>query len=216
MLPAVLDQTILATALPMIAARPRQHHRPLVGRHRLRRGGGRVDAAVGQARRPPRPQAAARRSRSPSSSRPRRCAAPRRTSAADRRARRPGRARRRADDAGDGRGRRSRLAARARPLPGLHRRDVRRRDRRRPAASAACWWRTPAGAGCSSSTCPSASLALAALQLRLPARPRPSAPTRPLDVAGAALLAGATAAFMLDVHLGRRPLRVGLGADPRR
>ena len=96
-------------------------------------------AAVGQARRPAWAQAPARdRARDvPGASalvrhRPGR-------HDADRRARVQGVGRRRADDAGDGRRRRSRRAARARPLPGLHRGHLRGRDRRRTARSAACW-----------------------------------------------------------------------------
>ena len=50
MLPAVLDQTILATALPTIAADLGRLYRRLLGGDRLRRRGGRDHPAVGQAR----------------------------------------------------------------------------------------------------------------------------------------------------------------------
>ncbi len=115
-------------------ARSRLDHRPLVGRQRLCRRRSGDDAPVGQARRPPRAQAAARgraeRVRRVLGAVRRRAGHP----AADRAAARPGRGRRRPDDAGDGRRGRSRLDARARALPGLHRDDVRRRDDRRAAA----------------------------------------------------------------------------------
>ena len=82
------------------------------------------------------------------------------------------------------------VAARARPLPGLHRRDVRRRDRARPAR------RRPARRA--------RRLALGVLRQpaarhRRAGRPAAAAargaderPARPLDVTGAALLAAAT------------------------
>ena len=196
MLPAVLDQTILATALPVVAGDlgrltdvswvvtayvvAAAATTPLWGKL-----GDRIGRKL-----PARGRAARLRPR---------LGAVRRGAghhAADRPARRPGRRRRRPDDAGDGRRRRPRRAARARPLPGLHRRHLRRR---RP-SSARCIggvlvdhasWRwvflvnLPIGAA-----------ALAGLHLRLPA-PEAAGADRPLDVAGAALLAGATTALML-------------------
>ena len=89
---------------------------------------------------------------------------------------RAGRGRRRPDDAGHGHGRRPRLAARARPLPGLHRRHVRRRDHRRAAA------RRPAGRPRELAlgvlvNLPIGLLALAGLHLRLPAPEAARAPT---------------------------------------
>ena len=167
--------------------RPRPPQRRLLARHRLRRRRDRLDPAVGQARRPPR---APRLLEVPLGLVPRGLGAVRRGPghhAADRRARRPGRGRRRADDARDGGGRRPRLPARARPLPGLHRGDLRGRDRRSARWSAACWSSTSRGAGSSTSTCPSALAALAGLGA-LPA-PAPGRRRQPLDLSGAALLA---------------------------
>ena len=212
MLPAVLDQTILATALPTIAADlgrltdiswvvtayvvAAAATTPLWGKLGDRHGRKRLlELALGAV---PGGLRGVRR-------RPR-------TSRCCRRARGPGRRRRRADDAGDGRGRRSRVAARARPLPGLHRRRVRGRDHRRPAAGGllvehANWrWvfyvNLPLGLA-----------ALAGLHLRLPAaadRPRPRGA---LDALGAGLLAAATSALHARVHLGRHALRLGLADD---
>ena len=56
--------------------------------------------------------------------------------------------------------------------------------------------------------------ALAGLSLRLPAPPV-ERPARPLDALGAALLARRDQRVDAGLHLGRRPLRLGLGADPR-
>ena len=113
--------------------RPREPHRRVVGRDGLRRRRGRHHAPVGQARRPHRAQAPARGRAA--RLRPRVGAVRHGPGhhAADRPARRPGCGRRRPDDARDGRRRRSRRAARARPLPGLHRRHLRRGDHRRSA-----------------------------------------------------------------------------------
>ena len=61
---------------------------------------------------------------------------------------------------------------------------------------------------------PIGAAALAGLHLRLPA-PEAAGADRPLDVPGAALLAGATTRPDARLHLGRCALRVGLGGDPR-
>ena len=108
---------------------------------------------------------------------------------------RAGRGRRRADDARHGRRGRPRLAARARPLPGLHRATFAVATIVGPLLGGllvehASWrWvfyvNLPLGVA-----------ALVGLRARLPA-PRPSARRAPLDVLGAALLAGATSALML-------------------
>ena len=122
-------------------------------------------------------------------------------------ARRAGRRRRRADDAGHGRRRRPRLAARARPLPGLHRVRVRRRHHRRPAA------RRPAGRprlvalGVLREPAAGRWRRWPALRLRLPvagagARRRSARPRR----RGAA--GGGDQRVHAGLHLGRRPLRV--------
>ena len=110
--------------------RPRADHRRLVGRHRLRRRRRRDDPAVGQARRPPRPQAAARaRARRCSSRRPRsagsRSAITMLVAARDRAGRRRGRA----DDARHGR--RSATSSR-RASAAATRATSRRRSRSRP------------------------------------------------------------------------------------
>ena len=126
---------------------------------------------------------------------------------ADRRPRRAGRGRGRADDARDGRRRRPRLAAGARPLPGLHRRDLRGRHRRsahsrRPAGRAGelalGLLRQPAARRCS--RWPGCAAAAR--------RPRASDRDKRLDVAGALLLAGATAPDA-GLHLGRRAATPG-------
>ena len=134
MLPAVLDQTILATALPVVAAdlgrltdvswvvtayvvAAAAHRRPMWGKLGDRHG--RKLPARGRAARLRRRLGAVRRGAG--------------HHAAHRPARRPGRRRRRPHDAGDGRRRRPRRPARARALPGLHRGDLRGRDHRRPA-----------------------------------------------------------------------------------
>ena len=135
MLPAVLDQTILATALPVIAGDlgSLTDVSWVVTAYVVAAAA--TDAAVGQARRPPRAQAACSRSRSPSSSLASAlCGAAQDITQLIVLRARPGRRRGRPDDAGDGRGRRPRRAARARALPGLHRRHLRRRDDRRSAA----------------------------------------------------------------------------------
>jgi hypothetical protein len=133
MLPAVLDQTILATALPTIATEPRTPFGHLVGGHGICRGCRDRDPRLGQARRPPRAQAAAG---GVAAHVPRRLGALRSRAGPDH-ARRladdPGCGRGRADDTRDGLGRRPRVAARARALPGLHRRRLRGRHRRRSA-----------------------------------------------------------------------------------
>ena len=127
----------------------------------------------------------------------------------DRRARRAGRGRRRADGARHGRRRRPRLAARARPLPGLHRRGVRRGHRRRAAARRRCWSRARAGAGSSTSTCRSASSPWPACGCVLPAarRERRARAARP----GRRRPAGRRhERAHARLHLGRRALRLGL------
>ena len=113
--------------------RSRAAHRRVVGDLGLRGHGGGQYAAVGQARRPPRPQAAAR---DLTRVVPRRLGGLRSGSGhddVDRLARRPGCRRRRPDDAGDGGRRRSRLSSGAGSLPGLYRGRVRARDGRRAA-----------------------------------------------------------------------------------
>ena len=133
MLLAALDQTIVATALPDHRRRPGRAEPPVLGRDRLP---GRLDrdhAALRQDQRPLRPQA-----RVPVRDRrlPDRLGAGRPVAEHDRADRVPrpaGRRRRRADDARDDDHRRRRPAARARPLPGLHGRRVRARERDRPA-----------------------------------------------------------------------------------
>jgi MFS family permease len=195
MLPAVLDQTILATALPTVAA----------DLGRLTDLSWVVTAYVvaatattplwGQARRPARVQAAARGGPRDvrdgvGALRGRAGHHPARPRAGG-----PGRRRRRADDAGDGGRRRPRGAARARPLPGLHRRDVAVATVLGPLAGGLlvdhAGWRwvfyvnLPVGVA-----------ALAGLSRTLPAPPA-GRPSTPLDVHGAALLAGATSALML-------------------
>ena len=183
MLPAVLDQTILATALPTIARRPRPGHRPVLGRDRLRRRCRRDDAAVGQARRPPRAQAhargRARRVSSPASALVRRRAE---HPAADRVPGGPGRRRRWPDDAS--RWRASATLSR-RASAAATRATSRRRSRSRRSSarcSAACSSSTRAGAGCSIVNLP--------LGVARPGRPRTRAArsrrplrSRPLDVA---------------------------------
>ena len=216
MLPAVLDQTILATALPVDRRRPRPPHRRLVGGHRLRRRRRRDDAAVGQARRPPRAQAAARGRAAVFVAASALCGA--------------------AQDItqlivlrvvqGAAAGGLMTLAmaavgdlvapARARPLPGLHRGDLRGRDDRRPADR-----RRPRRAR---------ELALGlprqpAARRRRARRPAPAPagargrgrPTRPLDVLGRRAAGRRDhAPCMLTCIWGGDALRVGLGADPRR
>ncbi len=106
-------------------SRPRSRHRRGLAGHRLRGRGRRKHAAVGQAGRPARAQAAARDLTGPVSGgirAVRRCA---RHCGADRRPRRPGRRRRRPHGACHGRRRRPGVAARAGAVPGLHRRHVR-------------------------------------------------------------------------------------------
>ena len=133
MLPAVLDQTVLATALPTIAAQlgsigdishlvtvyvlASTATTPLWGKLGDRHGrrallGGALSLFLRRLRRLRR-RADLRAARG--------------------RARHPGRRRRRADVAGDGERRRPRRPARARPLAGPHRDRLRRRGRRRPA-----------------------------------------------------------------------------------
>ena len=94
-------------------------------------------------------------------------------------------------------------AARARPLPGLHRSDVRRRDHRRAAARRRCWSRARAGAGCSSSTCRSALVALVGLRLRLPAPARRAARSSRSTCLGAGTAGGGDERADAGVHLGR-------------
>ena len=108
-----------------------------------------------------------------------------------------GRRGRRADGAGHGRRRRPRLAARARPLPGLHRRDVRDRHGRRPADRRPARRPRAAGAGSSTSTSRSALAALAGLRARLPAAPTDRRRARRSTWRRRLLLAGATSALML-------------------
>ena len=95
---------------------------------------------------------------------------------ARRRARRAGHRRRRADDARHGGRRRPRRAARARPLPGLHRRDVRGRDGRRAAASAALLVEHASWRWVFYVNLPLGLAALAGLRARLPARRGASEP----------------------------------------
>ena len=90
--------------------------------------------------------------------------------------RRAGRRRRRADEPGHGRGGRPRVAARARPLPGLHRLRVRGRHHRRAAGRRRCWSTTPRWRWVFYVNLPLGLAALAGLRLRLPA-PEP-APAR--------------------------------------
>ena len=80
MLPAVLDQTILATALPVDRGRPREPQRRLLGRHRLRRRRRGDRRRCGASSATATGASCCSRSRSRSSSPPRRCAARRRTS----------------------------------------------------------------------------------------------------------------------------------------
>ena len=90
--------------------------------------------------------------------------------------------------AGAGGDRRRGLAARAAALPGSVHRHLRAVQRRRARCSAASSPRRCRGAGCSTSTCRSASLALVMIAIGL--RKPPSGKVRPIDYAGALLLAG--------------------------
>ena len=209
MLPAVLDQTILATALPTIATDLGRLERRLVARDRLRRGRHGVDPALGQARGPPRPQAAA-------AGRPGRV---RRRLGALRRRRGPHPARR---PAAGPRGW-PRAASWRWPWPpwatssprasaAATRATSRRRSPAPPSSarsSAACSSSTSPGAGSSTSTSRSACRARRARRpaararagaARPPPRPRRGGPAGRGDLRPAA-----------RVRLGRRPLRVGLG-----
>ena len=115
--------------------------------------------------------------------------------------------RRRADVARDGERRRPRRPARARPLAGPHRHRLRRRGRRRPAdrgplVEHASWrWvfyiNLPVGL-----------LALAGLWRYLPAGTREREP-RPLDLLGAGLLAVASASALLVLSWGGETLAWG-------
>ena len=134
MLLAALDQTIVATALPTIVGDLGGLDHIVLGRHRLPAGRDGLDAAVRQARRPLRPQAPVPGRPSSSSWSAASCrASPRRWASSS-----PSGRSRASAPAGSscwpGDHRRRRQPPRARPLPGLLRRGVRRRQRRRPAA----------------------------------------------------------------------------------
>ena len=114
-------------------------------------------------------------------------------------------------DAGDRR--RHRPAARARPLPGLLRRGVRRLERRRAAARrllrrqpvvALDLLHQPADRRCSRSVVIAAAF-----------HARSGAGQATIDYLGAALLAGGLAAIVLYTSLGRHDLRLGLARDGR-
>ena len=137
--------------------RSRRPRPSVVGRHRLPAGVDGRRSALREARRPLRAQASA-----PGRPRylPRRVGAVRsgaEHAAADRVPRRAGPRRWRTARAGDGRRRRPRLAARARPLPGPLRRRLRRLGRSQGRCSAASSSTTSPGGGSSTSTCRSAS-----------------------------------------------------------
>ena len=187
--------------------------RRVLGGDGLRRRGGRDDAVVGQAGRPPRPQADARAVAGDVPGGVRRLRAGDGHRHAGRLPRGARRGRGRADEPRHGGGRRPGVAARARPLPGLHRLRVRGCDHRRPAG------RRAAGRPC----------VLALGVLREPAagdrgtrRPAPAA-------AGARAGAGDRTARRsrrgaaggrhqlpdAGLHLGRRPLRLDLPRDRR-
>ncbi len=133
--------------------------------------------------------------------------------AAHRPARRPGRGRRRPHDAGDGRRRRPRRPARARALPGLHRGDLRRGDHRRPAHRRRP--RRPRELALGLPRQPAA-------RRRRPRRPAP-APAgaggrgrRPPARRGGRRAPGRRDHRPdADLHLGRLALRLGLGRHPR-
>ena len=216
MLPAVLDQTMLATALPVIAGDLGPRHRRLVGRDRVRRRRRGGHAAVGQARRPPRPQAHARAGARRCSSPPRRCAASRRTSTQLIVLRLvQGTAAGGLMALAMAVGRRSRRAARARPLPGLHRGDVRRRDHRRAAARRRAGRGRELALGVPRQPAGRRSWRWSRLRLRLPAAPV-EPPAHPLDGLGAALLAAATSTLMLACIEARRPPGTRAVADAGR
>ena len=134
MLLAALDQTIVSTALPTIVGDLQGWLAHRLGHHGVPAGSDRVDAAVGQARRPVRPEDLL-----PGRDRdlPRRLD-PGRAQPLHGRAHRvprdPGPGRRRPDGRRPGDRRRHRLASRARPLRGPVRRRLRRVEHRRPAA----------------------------------------------------------------------------------
>ena len=159
---AALDQTIVATALPQIAARPAGLRAPQLGGHRVPAGRRTVTVPLyGKLSDLVRPPAAVRGRDQRCSSPAPRCAGSRRTMhAADRVPRAAGPRRRRAAAAQPGGDRRPLLAARARPLPGLHRLGVGRR-RASPGRCSAARSPTPSpGAGSSGSTSRSAAFAL--------------------------------------------------------
>ena len=137
-------------------ARPRRRGAPVLGGHRLPARLDRDHAAVGQARRPVRPQDPVHRLHRhlPDRLRPVRHRAEH--GPADPVPRRAGRRRRRPDGARAGDHRRRRTAPRPRQVPGRVRRRLRRRQRRRPAARRLLRRQPDAGAGCSTSTCRSA------------------------------------------------------------
>ncbi len=140
--------------------------------------------------------------------RPRRLARP-----ADRVPRAAGPRRRRADDARDGDRRRDRLAARARPLPGLHP-DGLRASRASPGrCSAACSPTTPRGAGSSTSTCRSAPPRWSSSRSRWTC---PRARRRGAHRLPRRRTAGRRADLRAPVHdLGRPGVRLGLGREHR-
>ena len=125
MLPAVLDQTVLATGLPTIARDLGELQRRLGRGQRLRGGGHGLHPAVGKARRQARPQAPAPDRAGPVPLLVRALRSGGERDSARGLPGRTGNRRRWADDAGHDRRGRSRGAARAGPLPGLHRRGVR-------------------------------------------------------------------------------------------
>ena len=126
--------------------------------------------------------------------------------AADRLPRAAGPRRRRPDDARDGDRRRHRLAARARPLPGLHPDGLRRSPASPGRCSAALFADHCPGAGSSTSTCRSAPprLTLVASALHLPVEREP----RRVDYARRRAARRRADVRAARHGLGRRPVRV--------
>ena len=204
MLLGALDQTIMAPALPAVAADLRRFGPDARRRHRVPRRGHRgrcrctASWATGSAGKP----GAARRDRGlrgrGRAVRARRSSMPGPGGLAGR----AGRRRRRPDDRRAGGARRGREPAGAGPLPGPARRRVRHRRGRRPAARRASSSTTSAGAGSSRSTRRWALVALVAVAPdAAPARAARTGPS--IDYAGAACLAAAVVALILLTQVSR-------------